>query len=370
MSDSSSEQKSMRPSIWKWLAAVGTPILLCAVLGANVEQLLLGWVYFPLRTIPQMTVDGPSLLLGAISVILFVIGLQWIGTCWLRNPTFRSEWKKIRNWRSSLVVTATLFVLFASGTALIGATHQLVWLLTDRGARASEDAGQRQLGFIASARESARRVQARNQLRQMSVGFLLYEDSVRAFPAGGVMTEDGELVHGFAAEIGPFMGYQTHEIDLTTPWNQSPNDWLFKCQLECFRNPSQPGPVFDAEGYGLSHWAGNVRVLPIRTVGEPQRGYALSEITDGPENTILLGSVSEEFKPWGHPANLRDPALGINRSPNGFGGPSQWRGAMFVMCNGSVVFLSEDTDPGIMTALATPDGGETLPEEFVSEFLR
>ncbi len=62
-------------------------------------------------------------------------------------------------------------------------------------------------------------------------------------------------------------------------------------------------------------------------------------------------------------SNVRDPARGINRSPEGFGGPPGWNGAMFLMCDGSVKFLSENTDLSVMKALATPTGGETNPDD-------
>ena len=40
----------------------------------------------------------------------------------------------------------------------------------------------------------------------------------------------------------------------------------------------------------------------------------------------MAGEVAGDFKPWGDPTNWRDPALGINRSPEGFGGPLSGRG--------------------------------------------
>ncbi len=85
------------------------------------------------------------------------------------------------------------------------------------------------------------------------------------------------------------------------------------------------------------------------------RGLSLDQITAGTSSTILVGSVAERFRPWGHPANVRDPALGINRV-----GPPGWSGAMFLMCDGSVQFLPESTDLSVMKALATPRGGESL----------
>ncbi len=80
----------------------------------------------------------------------------------------------------------------------------------------------------------------------------------------------------------------------------------------------------------IAHWAANRHVMPIvatriesstatvdRALTMEQeskgRGLSLDQITDGTSSTILVGSVAERFRPWGHPANVRDPALGINR---------------------------------------------------------
>src|SRR4029077_20604715 len=113
------------------------------------------------------------------------------------------------------------------------------------------------------------------------------------------------------------------------------------------------------QGFGLSHFAGNQHVLPIRTVNieTPRRteGYRhslsmrelgktnetmnMSKITDGASNTLLLGTVSDRFKPWGHPANIRDPSHGIDRSPDGFGGPPSWSGAVFSFCDGHTALI-------------------------------
>ena len=67
--------------------------------------------------------------------------------------------------------------------------------------------------------------------------------------------------------------------------------------------------------------------------------------------------------PWGHPANARDPAVGLGH-PAGFGGP--WRGGAtnVVLADGAATFLSPDIDPAVLTALATPAGGEAVGDGF------
>lgn len=356
-------------------------LVLMIALQEHSEQLILGWLYFPLRTIPQMTVDWPTVLLGSICTVLFVVGFHQTARWFVRTTPGAIRW----TWRSSVVAAALMFVLFASGTALVGASHQFVWLISGRHDSMSEAVAVSDLGAVAAARDAARRTMTRNQLKQFGLAFHSFHDTYKTMPPGGMINEDGELLHGWAIMLAFYSHYTIpRELDWNLPWRVPPNDRIYKCQIPDFLNSSLPGPAFDADGYGLCHWAGNIHVLRVISVktgsGVPSRfpemikqsGQAMSldDITDGTSNTILLGTVAERFKPWGHPANVRDPALGINRSPDGFGGPQGWQGAMFLMCDGSVRFLNEKTDLKIMQALATPASGDSIPAEFELKYLR
>jgi hypothetical protein len=351
--------------------------LISLLIGGPLEQLLFGWLYFPFRVLPQITVDWPSAILGLVSMAIFCAGLH-VTIRWFLQQTAPRAW----SFRATLVIAASLILMFAAGTAIVGATHQSLWLAFGKGGEGQPVRTTGLLGGgVFGAREAARRSQQRSNLKQLGLALHNFHDNFQAFPPGGTMTADGELLHGWLIFLGPYLTFSNWEMDFSQPWNSPANERFFKCELVEVVNPSMDGPYFDEDGYGLSHVAGNVRVLPLRSVNinDPtamsdntgrvaqlnarNEAVSLTNITDGTSSTVLLGTVGAGFKPWGHPANLRDPAAGINRGPQSFGGPAHWQGAMFLMCDGSVRMLSETTDPQVLKAMATPSGGETTPAE-------
>ena len=72
--------------------------------------------------------------------------------------------------------------------------------------------------------------------------------------------------------------------------------------------------------------------------------------------------VNARCRPWGHPANWRDPAKGINRSPYGFGGAPGAGGANFVMADASVRFVSERIDESVLREMSGPPGADPACE--------
>jgi len=356
-----------------WIAGGLFVLVAICLFGTASEHLFLGWLYFPFRVLPQVTVDPPAALIGVVSVIGFVVLLH-MTMRWLRAGT-------VWTWRSTAALATFVLILFAAGTSMVGAVHQTVWLTFRKGsASASQD---RVPGFLDSAKTAAVQWEEEHHIRSLALAADYFHDQAQFLPPGGTMTADGKLLHGWAIYIAPYGLFSGEGVDFATPWNQPPNARLFKCNFREFVNPALSGPYFDAEGYGYSHVAGNIRVLPIRTInpgqppvtdyGDSTRAQLASQAPlrqaateSGASNTILLGSVTERFKPWGHPANIRDPALGLNRSPDGFAAPPGWSGAVFAMCDGSTRAISRKIDPEVLRQLATPASGERVPEEVLN----
>ena len=372
---STTEAKS---SSGRWLAGCAVIFfVLIGVVGAGIEDLLLGWIYFPLSGLPKFTIDWPAAAVGLTSLVGFIAALH-IALRWFAHALPPAENQSPRHWqiRSTITIAMIVLLMFTTGIAMVGLAHQSVWMFFGRSNERVTQAEQ-QIGVIASAQLAERRYQEGEHLKRLALGIMSFHDVFQELPPGGMMTEEGELLHGWPIIIGPyFFPISNEQVDFSTPWNQPPNDRLFKCNFPTFVNPAISGPHFDSQGYGVAHVAANLHVLPIRTIKishnkpEDRLGDSIAQlypskqsisngdIHDGTSNTILLATVAENFKPWGHPANVRDPGRGINRHSDGFGGPPQWNGAMFSFCDGHTQFVNAKADPRVLQQLATPAGRE------------
>jgi hypothetical protein len=285
-------------------------------------HVVFGWVPFLGRVGPRVTADGPSVLVGVIALGLFAVGVHWLGRAW-------------RPWRARWSVAAVVgvIVLFASGIAVVGIVHQVGWLasadrpLVGEGLADSQSSGDRS--------------------RRLGMALANATDTEGALPAGGTFSPNGEMLHSWETALLPFIPYDTSGIDRTRPWTDAVNQPVFKSVVPAFINPGfRTPPLTDADGYGLSHYAANVRVMGANTK------LKRDDIRDGMSYTIAFGEVNAGFRPWGHPVNWRDPAA------REFGGPPRAGGTWFVMADGSAHFVRDSVRPEVLRAMATPAGGD------------
>lgn len=309
-------------------------------LGMFVLTLAFGWVLFLIRVVPEIRVDWGGVMVGSACLALFA-ALAHRFASWLyreiRGPD-GPGWSP--RWTAAMVGVVVL--MFVAGISAAGIAHQTGWLLT------SEDR------LIGSNSSAARRAQSVNNLKQMGLGLRDYQGAEGSMPPAATLDADGRLMHGWQARILPFMEQPAlfHQINFGVPWDDPRNEVAYRTRVQPYLNPGvrdDPRPSDPAP----SHYAGNAWVLG----GDSARKTA--EIADGASNTILAGEVAGDYKPWGHPANWRDPAKGINRSPDGFGGPYPG-GANFLLADGSVRFLKNTVDPRVFRAICSPDGSEVI----------
>ncbi len=203
----------------------------------------------------------------------------------------------------------------------------------------------------------ARHSASKYNLKDIGDAVYDHDDDRGTLPRGITDGSDLEPLHGWHVTLLPYLGHEVlHEqIDLEKPWDNAANAKAFRTIVPQFRN-GQIEQEFDDEGRADSHYAANVLVVSGR---EPM---VFRDVTDGLGNTLFVGEVNDEFRAWGHPYSFRDPRLGLNKVPHGFGGP--WHETpvgertQMLLGDGSVRSLDNDVDPAVLNALSTPAGGE------------
>lgn len=206
---------------------------------------------------------------------------------------------------------------------------------------------------VLNAREAARRSRSNCALKQHGLAFHNYVEVEGTLPPHTTTDPSGTPLHGWYTHLLPYVEESAlhSRIDFAKAWDHPDNVALFKTRVGviCYCGVD---PDVDPHGFPLMSYSANSQLLQINS------GISFSEITDGVFNTLVVGEISEALPPWGKPGNVRDPALGLKRGPDTFGGP--FKGVtQFSFADGSVGSISNEIDLKILKSLATPAGGET-----------
>lgn len=210
-----------------------------------------------------------------------------------------------------------------------------------------------------AARDAAGTASSRNNLKQIGLALHNYHDTFNQFPPGSVVKEDGTVSLTWQGSLLPFVeqGPLYNQIKMGDDWNGLENMTVRSAPVTVYMNPAVPD-LMAPDGLPASHYAGNVNMFG------PNSNIRVSRITDGTSNTLFVGEVTTGLKSWGDPTNLRDPAAGLGATPNQFGltRTADGEGAQFLFVDGSVQFIDQNIDPEVLSALATPDGGEYIEQ--------
>lgn len=193
----------------------------------------------------------------------------------------------------------------------------------------------------------------KNSLKQLGLALHNYESSYNVLPTGGVFNAQGVGQHGWQTLTMPFLEQSPvyNQLNFLIPWNEPQNIPLVKTSIPAFLMPGNTN-THTPEGYGASHYAGNSYVFGRNSKMQ------FRNFRDGTSNTVFAGEAAGNFKPWAHPENWRDPAVGIGKGPDSFGTAA---GANFLLADGSVRLVSSKVSPEVLRAIATPAGGENIP---------
>ncbi len=271
------------------------------------------------------------------------------------------------------------------------------------------------LPAVQAARESARRSQCQNNLRQIGVAMQNAHGARGSFPPGFISrapnkNDDGlGPGWGWGAHLMPYIEEANLQIDLAREIMDPVHDQVRQTRVATYLCPSDPDPpqtfsVADDSGTELTKVAfanyvgvgGTFEVTEFPDTGTGvlfrNRRIRIAEITDGTSRTLMVGERSSRRSPqttWVGavtgsaipPVNPTydtegPPVLVLtntgetedDRVPNNLldhvedSNSEHPDGVNFLLCDGSVRIINNQIDPRVWAALGTRAGGEELGE--------
>jgi hypothetical protein len=221
--------------------------------------------------------------------------------------------------------------------------------------------------FVSTPREVGRRMQCRNNLKEIALAMHNYHDVHLSFPP----FETGNVPVSWRVTLLPFLGGQRSIAGYQNdqPWNAPPNDAF---AMDLIHQYSCPSDYYARDGQGRWFTAYSMPT-GLHTVGDNPLGTTFRQMTDGAGSTILLVEACGAQIVWTEPRDVdvdKRPA-GVNLKGTKPGDSAGWlssyhpAGTFVALADGSVRLVSASTDPKLLKKLVTINGGEKIgPSEW------
>jgi type II secretory pathway pseudopilin PulG len=245
------------------------------------------------------------------------------------------------------------------------------------------------LPAVQRAREAARRLQCKNNLRQLGLGLHLYHDAHRGFPAGSLNS------WSWIAQMLPEMEQANgqRQLNFRLDLEQSVlagTDVAFADALVPFLMcPSDPNdqsiyisPQFLGQRFAHTNYLGTQSDPDTNATGMfgIETFIRLRDVVDGTSQTLFVGERGIDFKPstkgefgwWilGAPLeSFMTVTDGLQQGPSSdLDSVKRWWSyhdgcASFLFVDGSVRFLNDTMDPQTFASLGSRNGGEMVSPE-------
>jgi prepilin-type N-terminal cleavage/methylation domain-containing protein/prepilin-type processing-associated H-X9-DG protein len=267
------------------------------------------------------------------------------------------------------------------------------------------------LPAVQSARESARRTQCANNLKQMALAVHSYDNATGRFPSAKDLQKRpaGVLASSAFVAILPYVEQQTmlSQFDFTLGPNQGTNFAVINQPVPLFVCPSMTTPrdiplpqctgdVGAPSSYAVStgtmyfydlNLVENGAIIDALLFGWTSAG--LISTADGASNTLLIGELDYGLTNYpdpcfpgqslggttqwstGYPGVALGCTAGVFNSHRLITGYREWPtfrsehpgGVNFVMADGSARFVATAINADTLDALATRAGGETIADQ-------
>lgn len=199
--------------------------------------------------------------------------------------------------------------------------------------------------------ERARQASCLNNMKQISLALLNYEEEHGTLPPAFTVDENGNRLHSWRTLLLPYLELQKlyETIDLTRPWDDPANKLARETVVEVYQCPSayrNDGPTT------------YLAVVGPNSVFSANGGRKTSEVVDGTANTITFLDVAHNRSVhWMSPEDI-SPEEVIDMFAAVEGNHVGIYQAAFL--DGHATAISEDVDREALRAMLTIAGGESL----------
>jgi hypothetical protein len=182
-----------------------------------------------------------------------------------------------------------------------------------------------------------------------------YHETHGCYPPAYVADRNGKPMHSWRVLILPFLEQSAlyEAYNFSEPWDGPNNRKL----------TDRVGSIYLRSGLESDQ----VRTTSFVAVVGPEtawRGVASlsrKDLTDGPENTLMVVEVPDGHFQWMEPRDLQFDRMSFRiNDGSGRGLGSRLGGARVVTADGAVRTLPDGFDPAQLRAMLTADGGEKI----------
>jgi len=210
---------------------------------------------------------------------------------------------------------------------------------------------------VGAAQAAAKRMQCTNHLTMIGLAIHNYYDVYNGLPPLYTVDADGKPLHSWRVLILPFIEEMElyDKIRLDEPWDSTHNKQFHNAVVAVYSCPDntacKPGKACTYSaiaGQGFVPAKAGSRI-----------GHTFAAITDGTSNTLAVVEVKEPFC-WMDPTadiTLDELAKGINA---GRAGSFHSGGCNAAFFDGSVRFIADIVDKGVLRALGDPKSGKAV----------
>ena len=203
------------------------------------------------------------------------------------------------------------------------------------------------LPTVRTARPAAYRAQCANNLKQIALALLQYEQTYNSLPPAYTVDADGKRLHSWRTLVLPFIEGKSvyQKIDLSKAWDDPANSEAYNTSVWSFRCPRDNCPQ--------NHTTYLASVSPNGCF-RPTGPRPLSEVSDALSQTLMVIEVPDDRSVhWMSPLDADETlimAWGSNSKLAHNGGVNA------AFCDGSVHFLKDNLSPAARRALISGSG--------------